>query len=117
MKVLVIGASTKPYRMSNLVIRQLESDYEVLAIGRAKGKIGDLLISQEMVNFSDIHTVTLYINPDIQPKYYKYITSLKPKRVIFNPGTENEAFRSHLIAKNIRAENACTLVMLRSGQF
>ena len=67
--------------------------------------------------FNDIHTVTLYINPRIQKEYYDYIVSLKPKRIIFNPGTENEEFEAIARKNNIEAIEACTLVLLRTNQF
>jgi predicted CoA-binding protein len=65
-----------------------------------------------MPPFSDINTVTLYVNPEIQKKYYSYILSLNPKRVIFNPGTENKEFQQILSENAVEWEEACTLVLL-----
>ena len=118
MKVLVLGASTKPERMSFRVIELLnKAGHEVLAIGRNKGLIGEIPIESEIVNQTDVNTVTLYINPKIQPSYYEDIIALRPKRVIFNPGTENHEFCQLLRKNHIICEYACTLVLLTTGQF
>lgn len=74
-------------------------------------------ISTELVPFKDIHTVTLYLNPKRQETYYNYVVSLKPKRVIFNPGTENPEFYNILKENNIPFEAACTLVLLSTNQY
>ena len=71
----------------------------------------------EKKNYESIDTVTLYVGPQRQPAYYDYILSLKPRRVIFNPGTENEEFYKILKDNNIEAEVACTLVLLGTGQY
>ena len=72
---------------------------------------------KEKKSFENVDTITLYLNPMHQKQYYDYIVSLKPKRIIFNPGTENEEFEKMAEKKGIEALEACTLVMLRSGQY
>ena len=117
-KTLVIGASLKTHRYSNIAIRRLvEKGHDVVAIGLRKGIVAGIEIEVEKLNFKGIDTVTLYINPSRQPAYYEYILSLNPKRVIFNPGTENMDFVKLLVAQDIHAEIACSLVLLSTGQF
>jgi uncharacterized protein len=113
---LVIGASENTERYSNKAIRQLlKNEHPVIAISNKAGVVADVVFNTELENFRDIHTVTLYVGPKVQPKYYKYIVSLKPKRVIFNPGTENEAFYKLLDKNDIAYQASCTLVMLSIG--
>jgi len=118
MKVIVIGASTKPYRTSYQAVHLLRSyDHDVIAIGKNKGQLAGVDIITYKPEAIDVDTVTLYINPSIQPLYYDYIIGLQPRRVIFNPGTENETFTKLLDEAEIPWEEACTLVLLRTGQF
>lgn len=117
-KTLVLGASMNPDRYSNLAINRLVSHgHTVEAVGLRKGEVAGVNISTEKENFDDIDTVTLYLNPKRQEEYYDYIVSLKPKRVIFNPGTENSEFYKILKEKNIENEVACTLVLLGTDQY
>ena len=90
---------------------------ETVAIGNKKGKVDDVVIEKEPLPLDNIHTVTLYLNPTNQEPYEDYIFKLKPQRVIFNPGTENDDFEKELTAKGIEAIEACTLVMLSTGQY
>ncbi|WP_432410237.1 CoA-binding protein [Rasiella sp. SM2506] len=117
-KTLVLGASLKPSRYSNMAINRLVTyKHEVEAIGLRKGVVAGVEISTEKISFENIHTVTLYLNPQRQEEYYDYIISLKPKRVLFNPGTENPNFYELLQQKNIDVEIACTLVLLGTNQY
>lgn len=117
-KTLVLGASENPARYSNKAITRLrEHNQPVVAIGRKKGKVEDVEITTDQQPLTDINTVTLYLNPDNQKPYYDYIISLKPKRIIFNPGTENEELERLAIKEGINVLEACTLVMLGTGQF
>jgi len=118
LKTLVIGASLKEERYSNKAIKKLRNfKHPVVAIGLRKGTVEDVDIEKEKVLFEDVNTVTLYLNPKRQEEYYNYIISLKPQRVIFNPGTENEDFYKLLNAEKIAFEEACTLVLLSTGQY
>jgi predicted CoA-binding protein len=115
---LVLGASEKIERYSNMAIRKLVSKKnKVVAIGVKKGAVLDVNIETEKINFKEIDTVTLYLNPHIQKDYYSYVLGLKPKRVIFNPGTENMEFIELLKENNIETEIACTLVLLSTNQY
>ena len=117
-KTLVLGASLNPNRYSNLAINRLVNHkHPVEAIGLKKGEVAGVSIFTEMEDFDNIDTVTLYLNPKRQVEYYDYIVSLNPKRVIFNPGTENPEFYKILKEKNIESEVACTLVLLGSDQY
>lgn len=115
---LVVGASNNPQRYSNKAIRMLrDKEFSVKAIGLREGKVLDVSIKDELLHFENIDTVTLYLNPKNQKSYYNYIIKLKPRRVIFNPGTENLEFIKLLEDNNIRSEIACTLVMLTTKQY
>ena len=115
---VVLGASTNPARYSFLAIERLRNrNHPVIAIGKRKGTVGDVMIETEKKYFPNIHTITLYLNPDHQKEYYNYILSLKPQRIIFNPGAENHELASLAATQNISAIEACTLVMLSTGQY
>ncbi|MDP2692370.1 MAG: CoA-binding protein [bacterium] len=117
-KTLVLGASLNPGRYSNLAINRLVNHgHSVEAVGLKKGMVAGVAISTEKEDFENIDTVTLYLNPKRQEEYYDYIISLKPKRVIFNPGTENPEFYELLHTNNIETEVACTLVLLGTNQY
>ena len=115
---LVIGASEKADRYAYKAVRMLsEHRYEVIAFGNRRGKIGDTEISTDWNNDWSPDTVTLYINPKIQEVYIDRIIALNPRRVIFNPGTENSLFKQMLEKNGIEVLEACTLVMLSTGQY
>ncbi|MEO9954280.1 MULTISPECIES: CoA-binding protein [Nonlabens] len=117
-KTLVLGASLKEERYSNIAIYRLRKfNIETVAIGLREGLVDDVKIHKELIPFQGINTVTLYLNAQRQPQYYDYIISLKPERVIFNPGTENPEFYQMLTDNNIEHEVACTLVMLGTHQY
>jgi len=118
LKTLIIGASLKSERYSNKAIHKLRSlDYAVCAFGLRSGKVLDVEIDTELKIYEDIHTVSMYVNPKRQVDFFEYIISLKPKRVIFNPGTENPEFYEVLKRNNITFEESCTLVLLSTGQY
>ncbi len=118
---LVLGASTKPHRYSNIAIRMLrEYEHPVVALGLRDGEVAGVGIETEMENIHPsipIDTVTLYVSPPRQAPFIDWLISLKPRRVIFNPGTENPAFARRLEAEGIEPVFACTLVMLRTEQY
>lgn len=117
-KTLVLGASLKTERYSNIAINRLvKYGHEVKALGLRKGEVAGVEIDTERLNYEDIDTVTLYLNPKRQTEYYDYIVGLKPNRVIFNPGTENPDFYKLLSENNIEYEIACTLVLLGTNQY
>jgi uncharacterized protein len=117
-KTLVIGASENEERYSNKAIRSLRSHgHDVVAIGLKKGRVLDVEIDDQLSTFRNVDTVTLYINPKLQDAYFDYICSLKPRRVIFNPGTENPDLVDRLDSCDIASDEACTLVLLSINQY
>lgn len=117
-KTLVIGASLNPARYSYLAINRLtQYNHPVIAIGLREGKLNGVHITKERKAYKDVDTITLYLNPSRQIDFYDYIVSLNPKRVIFNPGTENPELYKILKNNNIEFEAACTLVLLGTNQY
>jgi len=117
-KTLVIGASTNPGRYASLAVSRLtEKGYDVIPLGLHEGTIHGKTILTGKPELKDIHTVTLYIRPEIQKSLYSYILSLHPQRIIFNPGTENEELAGLARKEGIETTEACTLVMLSIGIF
>ena len=117
-KTVVLGASENPSRYSNMAVRKLRNHgHEVVAVGRKKGTVQDVVIETGTPQLSNVDTVTLYLNPQNQEPYYEYILGLQPKRIVFNPGTENEALESLAKNKGIETVEGCTLVMLSIGTY
>lgn len=117
-KTLVLGASENPSRYSYLAMNKLKaSKHPVLAVGRREGEVAGMHISKSPVQEEGVDTVTLYLNPTHQKEYYDYILGLQPKRIIFNPGTENPELMKLAREKGIEPVAACTLVMLATGQY
>lgn len=117
-KTLVLGASENPDRYSNMAIRSLlGKGKDVLAIGRRPGQVRNITIETQPFASEDVDTVTLYLNPTHQQPYYDYILSLKPRRIIFNPGAENDELERLASRQGIETLEACTLVMLSTGQY
>ena len=117
-KTLVLGASDNIERYSNMAVKKLLAhQHPVVAVGRKNTVIDSVDVTKELVQEKDIDTVTLYLNPTNQKEYYDYILSLHPKRIIFNPGTENDELIALAKANNIQPIEACTLVMLNTGQY
>jgi predicted CoA-binding protein len=115
---LVLGASLNEDRYSNRAIKSLKNKNKaVVAMGLKKGTVANVAIDTEQLPYENIDTVTLYLNAKRQEEYYTYILSLKPRRVIFNPGTENTAFVKLLLENKIESEVACTLVLLATNQY
>ena len=116
-KVLVVGASENPSRYSNkAMIRLKENNYEVFAFGNRHGKVMGIEISTEFPK-TEIDTLTLYLNSKNQKQYYNNIINSNQKRIIFNPGAENEELSIIARQKGIVVMNTCTLVMLSIGNF
>jgi len=117
-KTLVIGASTNPERYSYKAIHKLIAHkHETIPLGIKNGKVANLDILKGFPEIKNVHTIALYINPDIQEQYYDYIIKLKPKRIIFNPGTENSYLEKLAKANNIEVIEGCTLVLLASNSY
>jgi predicted CoA-binding protein len=117
-KTVVLGASENPARYSYLAVHRLRAhDHPVVAVGRKDGHVADVDIHKEKIQEEEVDTITLYLNPTNQVPYYDYILSLHPKRIIFNPGTENDELIKKAKENNIKPVIACTLVMLSTGQY
>lgn len=115
-RTLVLGATPNPERYAYLAAQRLtKAGHEVVLVGNKKGDIDGAPIENGTPQYEGIDTVTLYLNADNQVPYYDYILSLKPKRIIFNPGTENWDLVKLAKAQGIETEIACTLVMLSVG--
>jgi len=117
-KTLVLGASLNSNRYSNMAINRLVNNgFKVVAYGLKEGKVSEINIDTDLKQYDNIDTITLYLNQKRQKDYYDYIISLQPKRVIFNPGTENPEFYQILKDHNIDFEVACTLTLLATNQY
>lgn len=117
-KTVVLGASDNPARYSFLAINKLRAhQHPVVAIGRKQTQVADVPVVTGQSPVEDVDTVTLYLNPTHQKEYYDYILSLNPRRIIFNPGAENEELAALAKEKGIQPMEACTLVLLSTGQF
>ena len=117
-KTLVIGASEKEWRYSFLAVNKLLSHgYEVVALGSRKGKIKEVNIETGFPDFKDVDTVTIYLSEKNQKQFYDFILKLEPRRIIFNPGAENKELEDLAVEKGIKTIEACTLVMLATGEF
>ncbi|MFP5459424.1 MAG: CoA-binding protein [Bacteriovoracia bacterium] len=118
--VVVLGASSNPERYSNMAIRELRSrGHRVIPVHPQESMIEGLPVVANLQGLSGqpIDTLTLYLRPELSAPLAAAIVALKPRRVIFNPGTESHALEKILTQNNIEVLEACTLVMLRTGQF
>jgi len=119
-KTVVVGATPNQSRYAFLAANMLrEYDHNIVPIGIKQGEVAgeDILDIRKKPAINDVDTITLYIGPRHQPEWYEYLLGLKPKRIIFNPGTENDEFEKLAESRGIEAMQACTLVLLRSHQF
>ncbi len=119
-KTVIIGATANTRRYAYKAAERLtEANIEFVPVGIKKGSVFGISILpiQEKPTITNVHTVTMYIGPQNQPEWYNYILSLKPTRILFNPGTENEAFQQMAIQQNVEVVEGCTLVMLGVGTY
>lgn len=117
-KTLVIGATPNPARYAYLAVMRLRQyGHEVVPVGIRKGSVDGVEIQHGTPDIKDLDTVTIYLNPQRQQAYYDYILSLKPRRIIFNPGAENPELSKLARENGIETEEACTLVMLSIGVY
>ena len=116
---LVIGASENPDRYSYKAIKALlVNGRDVKAFGQKKGEVDGVVFETEERPMDDIDTLTLYVGPKNQPSLYDFILNdIRPRRIIFNPGTENQEFYELARPKGIICEEACTLVLLATSQY
>ncbi len=117
-KTLVFGASTKKYRYSYRAVHLLAlNGFEAVPVGLSEGEIDGIQILTGHPDIKNIHTISMYVNKERQIEHYGYFLELKPKRIIFNPGTENPELTKLATEKGIKCENSCTLVLLSIGQY
>jgi hypothetical protein len=115
---LVLGASPEPSRYAHIAVRRLvAAGHPVIAVGKRPGVIDGTVILQDLSTDALVDTVTLYLNPQHQQDWMERVLALRPRRIIFNPGAENPAFAAKARAQGIEVDNACTLVMLATGQY
>lgn len=117
-KTLVLGATPNSDRYAFLASNKLvKYGHEIVNVGIKTGSVAGVPIEKPEVIHNDIDTITMYVGPRNQPPLYDYILKTNPKRVIFNPGAENDELEAMLQEKGIRTEEACTLVLLSTGQY
>lgn len=119
-RTVVVGATANPSRYAYMAANMLKDyKHDVVPVGIKKGEVAGekILNMRERPVINNVDTITLYIGPQHQPEWYDYLLGLKPRRIIFNPGTENEEFEERARAAGVEVEEACTLVLLRSRQF
>lgn len=117
-KTLIIGATHNPTRYAYRAAQMLKAKgHEIINVGIKKGEVAGVEIEQPGDIHEGVHTITLYIGSDLQDGYHDYILKTNPKRVIFNPGTENPNLEELLLGNGIEAVSACTLVLLATGQY
>ena len=118
MKTLIVGASTNPERYAYKAANSLLAHgHEIELVGQSEGVIKGHKIQTDYPDLEEVDTVTLYVGPKNQPSLYDYILKQNPRRIIFNPGTENPEFEQLALDKGIEVEEACTLVLLATGQY
>lgn len=118
MNIVVLGAGTSPYRYSYLAAERLQNHgHQVVAVGYHPGLCAGIPIQTDFAPIANVDTVTLYVAPHRQPYWQDFIFKLKPKRLIFNPGTENDDLQRQAEEQSIEVVEGCTLVMLGSGTF
>lgn len=119
-KTVVVGATPNPSRYAYMAANMLrDNHHEVVPLGIKRGEVAgvEILDIRQKPPIEGVDTITLYIGPRHQPEWYDYLLSLKPRRIIFNPGTENEAFEQRAADAGVEVEEACTLVLLRTRQY
>lgn len=117
-KTLVIGASPNPERYSYMATNMLqEYGHQVYPFGIKNGMIENTPIQTNWPTAQNIDTISLYLGPAAQKNYYQAILSLQPRRIIFNPGTENTELEELATKNGIQCQEACTLVLIRTGQY
>ena len=119
-KVIILGASPNPARFSSMAANALADHlYDIIPVGLKQGSVKgkSILDIRTRPMIDNVDTVTIYMNPRNQKAYYDYILGLKPRRIVFNPGTENKQLSEMATSQRIEVVNDCTLVMLQAGTF
>jgi len=117
-KTMVLGATPDASRYANLAANRLvQRGHSIVNVGIKTGEVAGVAIEKPETIHNDIDTITLYVGPINQPPLYDYILNTHPKRIIFNPGTENSELRKMANDKGIETDYACTLVLLSIGEY
>lgn len=117
-KTLILGATDNTSRYANMAANRLVAyGHPIVNVGIKSGQAAGVEIEKAGTIYKDIDTITLYLGPQNQDQYYDYILESKPKRIIFNPGTENPVLEELAQQNGIETLEACTLVMLSTGQY
>ena len=119
-KTVIIGATTNTTRYAYMAAERLsQNGYAIVPVGIKTGIVfgHEILPIRQSPDIPEVHTVTMYIGPKHQPEYYNYLLSLKPSRIIFNPGTENIELMKLAEDNQIEVVEGCTLVMLSIGNY
>ncbi|MEX2591527.1 MAG: CoA-binding protein [Anditalea sp.] len=119
-KTVIIGSSPNPGRYAQIAVRMLkEYGHPIVPMGIKVGEVhGETILNiKEKPAIKEVDTITLYLSPKNQKEWYDYLLSLSPKRIIFNPGTENQELMEMAKERDIKSVIGCTLVMLRSSQY
>lgn len=117
-RTLILGATTNPTRYAYLAANRLVAyGHQIINVGIKSGEVAGQPLEKPIHIYNDIDTITLYLGPQNQTEYYNYILQTKPKRIIFNPGTENAELESLAIQNGIEVLEACTLVLLSTNQY
>lgn len=117
-KTLILGATTNPERYANIAAHRLTAQgHPIINVGLKQGEVAGVQIEAAEKTHEDVDTITLYLGPQNQIRYYDYILKTKPKRIIFNPGTENRELEELAEKNGIECVEACTLVLLSTGQY
>ncbi|MCX6111878.1 MAG: CoA-binding protein [Proteobacteria bacterium] len=119
MNVVVLGASNKEDRYSNIAVRRLkEKGYNVIPVHKIIKEVYGIPVHHNLSDIREtIHTVTVYVNKEVSDNMSADILGLKPKRIIFNPGAENYDLKKKAEAQGIEVVFACTIVMVTAGTF
>ncbi len=117
--VVVLGASPKSERYSNQAVHLLKKQgHHVIPVHPAIKEIAGLPVARSLADIDErVDTLTLYVSPHHSTPLIDAILSLHPARVIFNPGTENPVLKTAIKEQGIPAEEACTLILLKTDQF
>ncbi len=117
-KTLILGATNNPARYAFMAANRLVSKgHPIVNIGLKQGEAAGVPIEKADKVYTDIDTVTIYLSPENQEQYYDYIIKSKPRRIIFNPGAENPELEEMARQNGIETSEACTLVLLSTGQY
>lgn len=120
LKTVIVGATTNPERYAYLAANRLRAHHHpIVPLGIKKGTVAGAEIQdlRERPAIDGVDTITMYLSPSNQTEWENYLLSLKPRRIIFNPGTENPALAAKAQQQGIETLEACTLVMLSVGNY